>query len=49
MHDTLQLNQTVLHKSAKITSVGLRDKYVIDCHELRVYGYNCGNNMGGIL
>jgi hypothetical protein len=47
MHDTLQLTQTALHKSAKIKCGGLRDKYTIDCHEL--YGYNCGKNMAGIL
>jgi hypothetical protein len=47
MHDTLPLNQTVLHKSAKIKCVRLRDKYTINCHEL--YGYNCGRRMGGIL
>ena len=47
MHDTLKLKPTVLHKSATIKSGGLRDKYIIDCHEL--HGYNCGKNMGGIL
>jgi len=40
MHETLQLAQTVLHKSAKIKRGGLRGKNIIDCHEL--YGYNCG-------